>query len=1220
MATNVLIYIPSNGGGFTDPVSGEFYKPGDIAGFDSTVSAQLAEANRIISAQAGLDVSELVTALIQIAWANITGKPSSFTPSAHTHTASEIVSGILDIARIPDLDASKLVTGVLSALRIPDLDAAKIATGILSAARIPDLDAAKIVTGVLALSLIPDLPASKITSGEFADARIAQSSVTQHQGALSLGLSQVSDAGALAGKDTIATADIDAEAVTEDKLSASVAEKLNRSAKNNFNATTNPGVTNDASEGYSEGSKWVNRTADESFVCLDATEGAALWANTSLTADDLGSLAFQEASNVTITGGVITVTSATIGGVEISGGNVDGRDVSADGAKLDGIEAGAKGDMTGAEIKAAYEGEADTNAFADADKSKLDGIEAGATANATNAQLRDRSTHTGTQPQSSIDDLESDLADRLLRSELPYASLVHYSSTDDATDMAAGATVQWDSALMTDSGISVGGVNNTNITVSEAGKYVVSVRLVYADTSAEGVDVNNTLGVSILVNGVSVGRQGVGSPVVNADGANEGQAIISEPLDLEPGDVVTVTTQRLSGGDELYLIAGQSSLIVERKGGKSAALAAQRFRELSDTPNDYTDEGAILRVKTGGGIEYTLTIPQSAVADLVTTLSNKADLVGGKVPTAQIPALALTKPFPVADIAARDALDVQEGDVAIVASDGKSYIYDGSAWLELSSAAPVTSINGQTGVVVLSKADIGLGNVDNTSDADKPISTAQAAVNASLAAAIESAGGGLQVQPVQTSGFTPALGNAYPVDLRSGAITLTGLPASPEQGDRVELYDVYRAASGTNTLTIPADAPLNGVAVDLIVSQVGFRVVLEYVSASHGYDVLVLGVEDPDALRRATVSKPSITSPANGATDVDDLVTITGSAFGMDYQTGTHASTDWQRSQASDFSVIDLESLADASNLTSWTPASNTWTVSTEYYVRVRYRSANGEVSAWSDPVSFTTADAFSYTWTNTEGSAFEAQADTTGWDDALRGDIDQLISDLKSGQINSSNTYGGFDRILLMDLPNQSDSLRYLNAPTLTATAVNSPTFTATEGFTGDGSTAYIDTGYNPATDGSQYTQNSASMGVWVRGKGASGSHVFGVQTNLSTVAQVRLQSNASDGIAGSVNDSAAIGTAAGVYAAGLLGVNRSGATAEQIYKNGLSVATDTDSSKALPEDTVALLAYNALGARTSFSDAQLSIFLAGRSFTANEWADIYDAFNRYRTAREAV
>ncbi len=35
----------------------------------------------------------------------------------------------------------------------------------------------------------------------------------------------------------------------------------------------------------------------------------------------------------------------------------------------------------------------------------------------------------------------------------------------------------------------------------------------------------------------------------------------------------------------------------------------------------------------------------------------------------------------------------------------------------------IESVNGQTGVVVLDKSDIGLSNVDNTSDVDKPVST-----------------------------------------------------------------------------------------------------------------------------------------------------------------------------------------------------------------------------------------------------------------------------------------------------------------------------------------------------------------------------------------------------------------------------------------------------------------------------------------------------------------
>ena len=56
--------------------------------------------------------------------------------------------------------------------------------------------------------------------------------------------------------------------------------------------------------------------------------------------------------------------------------------------KLDGIEASATADQTGAEIKSAYEGESDTNAYTDAEKTKLAAIEASATADQTDAEIR----------------------------------------------------------------------------------------------------------------------------------------------------------------------------------------------------------------------------------------------------------------------------------------------------------------------------------------------------------------------------------------------------------------------------------------------------------------------------------------------------------------------------------------------------------------------------------------------------------------------------------------------------------------------------------------------------------------------------------------------------------------------------------------------------------------------------------------------------------------
>ena len=66
----------------------------------------------------------------------------------------------------------------------------------------------------------------------------------------------------------------------------------------------------------------------------------------------------------------------------------EGAFANGDKTKLDGIEASATADQTGAEIKAAYEGEADTNAFTDADHTKLDGIEASATADQTGAEIK----------------------------------------------------------------------------------------------------------------------------------------------------------------------------------------------------------------------------------------------------------------------------------------------------------------------------------------------------------------------------------------------------------------------------------------------------------------------------------------------------------------------------------------------------------------------------------------------------------------------------------------------------------------------------------------------------------------------------------------------------------------------------------------------------------------------------------------------------------------
>lgn len=124
------------------------------------------------------------------------------------------------------------------------------------------------------------------------------------------------------------------------------------------------------------------------------------------------------------------------------------------------------------------------------------------------------------------------------------------------------------------------------------------------------------------------------------------------------------------------------------------------------------------------------TDPQDAVTkaqlDLMVPLAQKGAASGvaeldasGKVPSSQLPAIAITDTFVVADEAGMLALDAQVGDVAVRTDESKSYILSTEPasilanWQELLTPPDlVQSVNGQVGAVTLDTDDVSEGIVN----------------------------------------------------------------------------------------------------------------------------------------------------------------------------------------------------------------------------------------------------------------------------------------------------------------------------------------------------------------------------------------------------------------------------------------------------------------------------------------------------------------------------
>lgn len=173
--------------------------------------------------------------------------------------------------------------------------------------------------------------------------------------------------------------------------------------------------------------------------------------------------------------------------------------------------------------------------------------------------------------------------------------------------------------------------------------------------------------------------------------------------------------------------------------------------------------------------------------------------------------------------------------------------------------------------------------------------------------------------------------------------------------------------------------------------------------------------------------------------------------------------------------------------------------------------------------------------------------------------------------------------------------------------TKVNSPTFTADGGFTGNGSSSYLNTNYNPETSGTNYTLNDASISVWSN-TFVLNNFITGVESSAfncirmsSTSANQRINMGGSAAFTPRVNLSDS--------SKKLRQLNRTSSTNATAFIDTTST-THTANSIGIESQNQTILRSAA-----QYSSTEVAFFGMGASLVS-ENADFYSALNTYKSA----
>ncbi len=196
---------------------------------------------------------------------------------------------------------------------------------------------------------------------------------------------------------------------------------------------------------------------------------------------------------------------------------------------------------------------------------------------------------------------------------------------------------------------------------------------------------------------------------------------------------------------------------------------------------------------------------------------------------------------------------------------------------------------------------------------------------------------------------------------------------------------------------------------------------------------------------------------------------------------------------------------------------------------------------------------------------------------------------------------------------------INWITPASFELTAVNSPTFTSNVGWTGNGTSAYLDTGWVASTHAVNYTIAKASYGCKIvsGSAGNSGYREMGAGNGGIGVGAYIRSRNLSGQIEWRINDdfNRTVATDSANYFWHVNRVTASGTAAKELFRNGSSLSSANDNGTEVPAYSFIILGINNVGTIQNFTNRQLAMAFVGGDLFA-EASSFYTGWNNYYTS----